>query len=795
MVDVGSAVAYLLLDKKGFSNGLKSAGSELNTFKDKTSTAVDKFTAVGSSLTSVGMGMSKAVTLPLIGAGAALGAMGIQFEDAMAKVSTIADTTQVPLSELETAIMKLSDETGIAAADIADNVYNAISAGQETGDAVAFVENATKLATAGFTDSAAALDVLTTTLNAYGLESEEVSRVSDVLITTQNLGKTTVDELASSMGKIIPTAQANGVSVEELGASYATLTANGIATAESTTYLNSMMNELGKSGTVASDILREETGKSFAELMDSGMSLGDVLQVIQDSADDSGLAMADMFGSAEAGKAAMSLLSGGVDGYNAAVEEMLNSTGATDEAFEKMQTTSMKLRIAWNKIKNVAIDFGGVLLDTLMPIIDSVVDKISQVTEWLRNLDETQKQTIIKIAGVVAAIGPALVIIGKLVSGVGGLITKFSSMGTFLTKIPALLGALSAPVAIVIGLIAALVLAFTTNFGGLRDKLMPIFETIGEMWQNLVTSIQAFWDEYGEAIMAKIEAAFSIIAEVIARALEVVVQAIQTTVNIVIAIIEVFRAVWESNFLNIQGIFTAVWGIIQTVFETVINLIMDIFNIFSAAFSGDWEGLWEAVKTFFSDIWEGVVALLGSFLNLIVQIIIGIGSGLLSAAKTAFGKIKEGFEFIWNTIKEWFGNAINFVVETVAGIGSDLYDAGVSIFTSLWEGLKSVWTGISEWFSNRLQDIKDFFTSVGNSQSSASTYNGGPRASGLDYVPRDMQVTVHEGEAILTAQQNRNRTSSGGGDTYNFYSPQALTETKAAQEFSRVKKELALGFI
>ena len=71
------------------------------------------------------------------------------------------------IPQLEKAILDLSDETGIAATDIADNVYNAISAGQQTGDAVNFVSNATKLAKAGFAESADALDILTTIMNAY----------------------------------------------------------------------------------------------------------------------------------------------------------------------------------------------------------------------------------------------------------------------------------------------------------------------------------------------------------------------------------------------------------------------------------------------------------------------------------------------------------------------------------------------------------------------------------------------------------------------------------------------------
>ena len=77
----------------------------------------------------------------------------------------------------------------------------------------------------------------------------------------------------------------------------------------------------GKSGTTADKALRQAAGKGFADLMASGMSLGDVLAILQTEAEKSGKTIADMFGSAEAGKAAVSLLSGGVDGFNASVAE------------------------------------------------------------------------------------------------------------------------------------------------------------------------------------------------------------------------------------------------------------------------------------------------------------------------------------------------------------------------------------------------------------------------------------------------------------------------------------------
>ena len=78
------------------------------------------------------------------------------------------------------------------------------------------------------------------------------------------------------------------------------MTANGVATAESTTYIEFHVNELGKSGTEGvTDTLKEKTGKSFLELMQDGASLSEVLQVISNSAAEQGLAFGDLWGSAE----------------------------------------------------------------------------------------------------------------------------------------------------------------------------------------------------------------------------------------------------------------------------------------------------------------------------------------------------------------------------------------------------------------------------------------------------------------------------------------------------------------
>ncbi len=350
--------------------------------------------------------------------------MAANFEESMAKVMTIADETEVSYDDLKGAIIDLSDETGIAAGEIADNVYNAISAGQSTGDAVAFVAESTKLAKAGFADAGAALDVLTTTLNAYGLESEEVTRVSDVLIQTQNNGKTLVGELASSIGKIIPTANEAGLSIEQLGASYAVMTNNGVATAESTTYMNSMLRELNDSSKNVAQILKEETGKSFKELMGEGQTLGDVLGILKDVASESGKSISELFGSSEAGTAAVNLIKEGTEQFNTVLETMNNSLGSTDKAFETVSNIqNQQFREATNAAKNAAMDLGAELMTSATPMVQALTTGIKEASEWFRTLDSDQKQTVIQVGLVVAAIGPGLIVFGKLTQGISSTVT------------------------------------------------------------------------------------------------------------------------------------------------------------------------------------------------------------------------------------------------------------------------------------------------------------------------------------------------------------------------------------
>ena len=670
---------------------------QLKQLKDAALQSKEILVKIGEAAEKFGHGAENAgkklmpVTAGIAAVGTTAGTFAVQFEDAMAKLSTIADTTTVPIDSLKTQIMELSDETGVAADVLADDVYNAISAGQDTADAVSFVANSTRLARAGFAETSASLDILTTIMNAYQMEAGRVTDVSDMLIQTQNLGKTTVAELASAMGKVIPTAKAQNVELEDLCGAYAVMTANGIATAETTTYMSSMLNELGKQGSTAAKAFAEGTGHikegglTMAEAMEQGWELTDVLSILDEQAAESGTSIANMFSSAEAGKAA-AVLWDNASALNDAVAQMGESAGATDIACEKLETTSFKAGVALNQIKNTAVELGETILEMVMPTIEKIMESIKAFREWFSLLDNDQKEMIVKIAAVVAAIGPLLVIIGKLSLGV-------SAVAKAVPIISSVLGSISAPVVAVIAVVGTLVAAFVhlweTN-EEFRDNIIGIWDRIKSIFSGFVDGIQERLSELGISF------------EDITGALS---------------------AVWDGFCNLLAPVFEGAFGAVATVLETVTGIITGLLDVFIGLFTGNWQQAWDGLGEIFQSAWDGITGLVDgafSILTGMADVVCGwfgttweetwagvqeTAVSVWTAITEFFAGIPEWWNDIWTSVAQLFSDAWNAILENpvVSTIANTIMD----LFTNVMETLAGIWDGIRTAASGAWELIKN----------------------------------------------------------------------------------------
>lgn len=449
-----------------------------------------KFQTLGASMVAIGNKMR--YMSMLIGGGLiASTKSAVTFEDSFKKVKTLTDTNVTSFDDMKSAIMDLSNQTGISASEISDSVYQALSASVDTKDVIAFTKEATNLAKTGFTSTSDAVDVLTTIINAYGMEAKDVNRISGVLIQTQNDGKTTVDQLAKSMGKVIPTAKAFGVNIENLGASYSIMTRNGTSTREATTQINRVISELGKEGSTVSKVLKDKTGKSFSELMKDGKSLGDVMQILQDSVGGNSDKFFNLWQSQVAGKGALAMLSEGTKGYNKELKAMQDSAKNVQKNLERIQNATIPLRKAWNQLKNVALLLGEAMLSTLAPVFEKMSELMERLYNWFDNLSEGQKKVIVTILLLLTAISPVLIVVGKIIGIIG---TVMSSIGAIISFVSALTGVLTALIPVLVGILA---------------PIMPIIVGVG-LLVALGVMLYKNWDEVKKRAKNLLEA-FSII--------------------------------------------------------------------------------------------------------------------------------------------------------------------------------------------------------------------------------------------------------------------------------------------
>lgn len=500
-------------------NSLKNLTKEMKNFG---SVSAQQIAAAGEDVQEFGgkiETVGKKVSVASATSAAALGAsvkLASDYTDAVAKVGTVADLQSVSLEKLRDDMLQLSTETGRGAGEIADATYQAISASVDTADAVSFVGTSVGLAKAGFLETADAVDVLTTIINAYGLEASDAGRLSDILIQTQNDGKTTVNELSQSMGQVIPLASAYGVNIENLAASYAQLTKNGVATAQAGTYLKSMLNELGDSGSDVGEILKSKTGKSFGQLMNDGMSLGDVLGILNDSVNGDSEALAGLWSSSEAGTGALSILSSGVGAFNDELGNMQDSTGNVADALETLSTPSAKAQESLNAVKNAGIELGSAALEAIAPLLEQLAETVKSLTERFSNLSPATQTVIVAVMAILAALGPVIIIIGQLITAVGTIMTVAPAVATALGAVKIAIAAIGGPVTIVIAVITALVLklihAYNTS-EEFRNKVNAVFDAVGNKvnaaintiigvfqsgiayYKNAVSDIRAAWSE------------------------------------------------------------------------------------------------------------------------------------------------------------------------------------------------------------------------------------------------------------------------------------------------------------
>lgn len=403
--------AEISLDNSSYMEGLKTSESAGKDFESKLKDNTSK-TKTGFDTLSTAVSACKTV-LATVGIGFTMDKVikglseayneATKLDEKLRGASTLYGSVAVDQTKLVDNLKSISLQTGESLEVLGQTVYDAMSAGvqptEDMADVLQVVSASSKLAKAGFTDTNTAMKASLSVINAYGMGIENINKVSDILLNTQNLGVTTVGELSNALSKVTPVASAFGVSIENVTSALALMTKQGTNTEVASTGLSSILSELGKSGTTASENLQKAslsaglTETSFKGLLDSGKSLGDILDIMSTYAEQNNLSLVDMFSSIEAGKSALQITNAGAEEFNKTLDSMETATGLVSESFEKMVTPSQKLDSAIATLKTTigeklkpAVDSAKTALADLLTKMTGQVDYSSTYETTLNNL-------------------------------------------------------------------------------------------------------------------------------------------------------------------------------------------------------------------------------------------------------------------------------------------------------------------------------------------------------------------------------------------------------------------------
>ena len=626
-------------DNKKSGEETEKSGNKWVEFGKKVEAAGTKVTGVGKKISSAGGEVVKLGKKFAPVSAAATGALTVvtktssDFQNGMAKMSTLFDTSQVSVQKLSKEFLNLSNETGRGATELTEAGYQALSASVPVEKLGSFIRTSANMAKVGFTDTATSVDLLSTAVNAYGLEADQAENIANKLVNTQNLGKTSVNELASSMGKVIPTAAGMNVNLDQLCTMYTLMTKQGIATAESTTYMNSMLNELGDSGTDVGGILKEKTGKSFQDLMKDGMSVGDALKLIKQSSDETGTAFNELWSSQEAGKAAMALLNDSAGDFNETMGSMANVTDLVSQGLEKMDTPSAKVSKSLNRIKNSGVELGSVLLTTVTPSIEVFSQKVIELTNKFNAMPDSQKKVILVLLAIVAAVTPVLLVVGKVITAFGQV---YSIAGKLVTGLGKLWGVFAVnPVLIVVAVLAAIVAAFI--------HLWNTSESFRNFWINLWNGITSTLSSAWETIKNIITVGIMLIASIISAAVQIITLP--------------WRFIWENckeyiieAWDYIKAAVSSALGVISSVISNAWNIIANYLTRILSNIKNKFVSEWNAIKSHVSSAINGIKSSISNGLN-----------GAKSTVTGVLNSIRSAFSSVWDGCKNIVGNAIGHI--------------------------------------------------------------------------------------------------------------------------------------
>lgn len=347
-----------------------------------------------------------------------------EFQTSVAEIGTLLrDQSGIP--QITEDLKALAREYGGPVTAQAKALYQIISAGAAEGaQANAILAASNQLAIGGLTQLETAADGLTSVLNAYNLGAEQATRVSDLFFTAVRDGKTTVDDLSNTLGRVAPLASEAGLGLEELLAAIAALTKTGASTEQAVTAIRGALTSIVKPTTEAQK-LAADLGVQFDVAALQAKGFAGFLNDVSAATGGNQAQLARLFGSVEGLNGVLALTGSQAEGFAASLQNMADSAGAAQRAFELIDDTPAqrlaRFRAATDQLK---IGFGD-LLTAATPLVEGLTSVLNSVN----SLPVPVKLAGAAVVAFTAVLGPLALAVRALGPAVAALAGALPGLG------------------------------------------------------------------------------------------------------------------------------------------------------------------------------------------------------------------------------------------------------------------------------------------------------------------------------------------------------------------------------
>ena len=739
-VNLGTAVGYLDLDTSKFTMGFKNALSSVEKFKKGTGGVSGMLKGVSNGLASAGKDITLKVTTPIVGLGAAAVKTSASFESSLSKVKAISGATGKDMVDLKAKAIEMGAKTKFSATEASDAFTYMAMAGWDAKSMMDGIDGIMNLAAADGLDLATTSDIVTDALTAFGLQASDSAHFADVLPEASSSANTNVSMLGESFKYVAPVAGSLGYSAEDTAIALGLMANSGIKASQAGTSLRAALTRMVKP-TDEAEAIMERYHLTLQNSDGTMKSLGDVMDMLRSNM--GGLSEAEQSQAASAlfGQEAMSgmlaIINASEGDYNKLTDAIKNADGTAENMANTMQDNlNGQLTRLKSNIDTLAISIG----DLIIPYIEKVVAKIQQLVTYLNGLDDKTKENIIRVAAIVASVGPALLVLAKVVSIVSTVMQVLKVLAT-------IIGLIASPIGIVVAAIGALVAAFVIlwnkseafrNFWkGLWDNVKKITKTVvdtivkffTETLPNGLKNAQSKIKEFPSNVVKFFKNLPKNLGRIVGEVLGTIVK---WAINLQKKGTEAGRKFNEALINFIKKLPSRIATFLKNVISKVVTFVKEFRKKAR-----------EASKKFNDMLLNGLKKLPGKMLEIGKNIIDGIVNGI----KKAWSSAKKAVSDFAGGLVDGFKDALG--IHSPSRVMRD--QVGVQIANGVIEGVKSKKDAAKKSASELSQAIVD---AANKRLDKLQTYNKITTAQEVDFWKKIYQATKKGTDANLTAYKN-----------------------------------------